>query len=89
MAFRNTVRAYAQECAVNVEHKYIGNMISSQDVIRWTLPEGSITWTGGAWGVRATLYVHTLELRASILKRLGVDLSRSRIYSKFTQSDQT
>jgi len=89
MAFRSTVRAYAQECAMNVEHKYIGNMISSQDVTRWTLPEGSITWTGGAWGVRATLHVHTLELRAAILKRLGVDLRRSRIYSKFAQSDQT
>ncbi len=88
MAFRSTVRAYAQQFAVNVEHKYIGNMLSSQDVIRWTLPEGAITWTGGAWGVRATLFVHTAELRAAILRRLGVDLSRSRIYAKFAQPNQ-
>ena len=87
MAFRDTVKAYAQERAVDVVRKYSGGMLASQEEIIWRLPEGAISWTGGAWGVRATLFVHSIELRVAILKGLGVDLSTSRIYSKFALPD--
>jgi hypothetical protein len=85
MAFRDTVKAYAQERTVDVVRKYSGGMLSSQEEIIWRLPEGEIKWTGGAWGVRATLFVHTAELRVVILRRLGVDLSRSKICAKFAR----
>jgi len=62
-----------------------GTMISSSERNEWTLPKGIAVKTASFWGRPSSLYVEGEEARASIMKSMGIDLRRSRLYRKYLE----
>jgi|GEM_PF-3991382 len=77
---RSEVRAFIDKHATEIQREVHGSMLSSYEVVTWTIPGGSATWTGGRWGQQERLIVPELEARARILVAMGVNLEGSRTY---------
>lgn len=67
------VKTYACKHATQVKQQFSGNMVASTQTTVWELKEGAVTWTPGAFGRRARLFVHPIDLRRAILLYLGAD----------------
>jgi|GEM_PF-2247889 len=79
----DAVMAVVERTALSASSYVRGTMVHSSVGYEWQLPRGKAGKTPPFWGQPSSYYVDTEEARADILKMLGVDLSRSRIYKKY------
>lgn len=63
----------------------VGSMLTSKWGYRWSVFGGQATLTPALWGQPGGFDIHDEEARAKIMVLLGIDLSRSRTYKKYSE----